>query len=605
MVRIQAGGRQCPIFGVFLIGLCLVVSSVCIGQQSRTWTDKSGTHSLMAVYINQDGDSVKLGKIDGKTVSVELDRLSTSDREYVKKWKELKIAYDQAVLLYDQARAKSIAMLKRTAVAGCGRSSNRLGLNAVEEGNYKDAAGYFTKATSALAEIQQFDDSARYAYVAALNNSGLASARVSSVTAAASKLARCEGLLADNPPELIHNISLIQQVYADRPKFHKPIERAVSKISASSDVRPFDPALGWIYMFEQPYGNDTPEENEEKQEKFIADKSGRLVAYASGSGFVVAPGFVLTNRHVVEMEHGTDVDQIRIHTLEDIDRKKDRPYDARLLAKDKNSDLALLQVADLPPPPVHLLADTERLAENILILGFPQTNDFGVSITTTKGSIAKLPEEANQMMYVLDARANSGNSGGPVINDRGMVVGVLQGKKIGRGDFVDMTVFNETYTLAVPSTDALTFCQNYITDLPKLTEENPRGDMAEIAERLKQSIVFIHVLLDQNKVAYLEQKSSQQQPTSSQRKIVFHWNGVRDRRCMICDGQGIMSCPNKNCSGGTVKSRITEYVPVQGGGTVMSQRMVKGVCPVCDGRNRVACSNCDRQGTDVHFLGSR
>lgn len=133
-----------------------------------------------------------------------------------------------------------------------------------------------------------------------------------------------------------------------------------------------------------------------------------------GSGFIVDPrGYVITNEHVVH----------RAKTVEVIIKGRE-VLPATILSVDQDHDLALLKVdADRPlvALPLGHSAEVKR-QEVVLALGFP----FGEgSITTTSGRIVSIrTEDANQLI-VTDAVANPGNSGGPLLNEKGEVVGVI------------------------------------------------------------------------------------------------------------------------------------------------------------------------------------
>ncbi len=133
-----------------------------------------------------------------------------------------------------------------------------------------------------------------------------------------------------------------------------------------------------------------------------------------GSGFIVDPrGYVITNEHVVH----------RAKAVEIVLRGRER-MPATILSADQDHDLALLKVdADrhLPSLPIGNSAEVKR-QEVVLALGFP----FGEgSITSTSGRIVSIRTEDAKQLIVTDAIANPGNSGGPLLNEKGEVVGVI------------------------------------------------------------------------------------------------------------------------------------------------------------------------------------
>jgi S1-C subfamily serine protease len=146
-----------------------------------------------------------------------------------------------------------------------------------------------------------------------------------------------------------------------------------------------------------------------------------------GTGFTVtARGHVVTNFHVVE-----DAEEV---AYERPDGSKGR---ARVVARDKGRDLALLRLelparTSLTPQEVAPLGPSSvvRLGQRIVLFGFPGRpwNQEGApKPTITHGIVSSLDidvgEAANR--FQVDAAANAGSSGGPMLDDRGRIVGVV------------------------------------------------------------------------------------------------------------------------------------------------------------------------------------
>ena len=106
-------------------------------------------------------------------------------------------------------------------------------------------------------------------------------------------------------------------------------------------------------------------------------------------------------------------------------RLGDRQYQGTVLAMDTTNDLAVLKIPadNLVPLPLGS-AQAVQLAESVRIAGYPLTDVLGRSIKITQGSIAGIIERTEGRLFQVDGSVNPGNSGGPVINDRGHVIGV-------------------------------------------------------------------------------------------------------------------------------------------------------------------------------------
>ncbi len=135
-----------------------------------------------------------------------------------------------------------------------------------------------------------------------------------------------------------------------------------------------------------------------------------------GSGFIIDPtGYVITNNHVI-----ADADQITV-TLND-----GTSLPARLVGRDEKTDLALLKVKPARPLPATRLGDSDRarVGDWVIAIG----NPFGLGSTVTAGIISARNRDINAGPYddfiQTDAPINRGNSGGPLFDMDGNVVGV-------------------------------------------------------------------------------------------------------------------------------------------------------------------------------------
>lgn len=146
-----------------------------------------------------------------------------------------------------------------------------------------------------------------------------------------------------------------------------------------------------------------------------APESSKMTSY-SGSGFYINPSMVVTNYHVVEQCS-------RFRVLRD-----GAEFSATVTATDTRNDLALLQVVS-PPSVSPALRASAALGEEVMVAGHPLTGLLGNDIIVTSGQVNSMAGLGNDPTFIqISAPVQSGNSGGPVIDRTGNVVGVVVAK---------------------------------------------------------------------------------------------------------------------------------------------------------------------------------
>ena len=149
-------------------------------------------------------------------------------------------------------------------------------------------------------------------------------------------------------------------------------------------------------------------------ESFFEDET----SYGAGSGFIInGRGYILTNSHVID-----GATEITV-TLADRTSLK-----AKLIGADKQTDVGVIQITrDQPPLPTVFLGDSDDLKSGqwVLAIGLPyefiQTVTAGIVSATGRSSIGVSDYES---FIQTDAAINQGNSGGPLVNIHGEVIGI-------------------------------------------------------------------------------------------------------------------------------------------------------------------------------------
>jgi S1-C subfamily serine protease len=147
-------------------------------------------------------------------------------------------------------------------------------------------------------------------------------------------------------------------------------------------------------------------------------QNDEIISASSGSGFAVSSdGYVITNHHVIE-----GCQKVVVHT-------KGKELPVTVVTYDPQNDLALLK-GDFRPSTVFPLSNNRsELLQDVYVAGFPFGNKVSTSVKVTKGIISSLTGIGNNFSNIqIDAALQSGNSGGPILDEFGNVVGVAVAK---------------------------------------------------------------------------------------------------------------------------------------------------------------------------------
>ena len=145
-----------------------------------------------------------------------------------------------------------------------------------------------------------------------------------------------------------------------------------------------------------------------------------LVPASSGTGFFVSTnGHMVTNNHVID-----SCNIVKAHY-------KGKELEANVLFVDRTNDLAIIK-ANIKPNKVFAVSNEDvSLLEDIIVAGYPLGKNISASIKTFKGSVTALSGFGdNYSNFQIDASLSSGNSGGPIVDQKGNVVGVAVEKLV-------------------------------------------------------------------------------------------------------------------------------------------------------------------------------
>jgi len=207
--------------------------------------------------------------------------------------------------------------------------------------------------------------------------------------------------------------------------------------------------------------------------------SNDIINAASGSGFVVSSsGHIVTNNHVIN-----GCNEVKVHY-------NGEQYKASIISKDDYNDLALIKATFSPSTVFTIKNGNAELMEDIYVAGYPFGDLFNSSVKITKGIVSSLSGFQNNFSNMqIDAALQPGNSGGPVIDYQGNVVGVAVAK-LDLIKFVEL--FNsvpENTNFAIKSSVLLNFLNSNGLKTKKASEQiMPRS---ELSEKITQGTLYL------------------------------------------------------------------------------------------------------------------
>lgn len=175
---------------------------------------------------------------------------------------------------------------------------------------------------------------------------------------------------------------------------------------------------GWgdfyvIYEFVKDYPNTTEYEMAQRPEW-------------TGTGFAISNGYIATNYHVA---NGAKTIRIK-----GIGGNMEKSYKGYVVAKDKEHDIAIIKIVDkefesMGSIPYSVGKTNVDAGDDIFVLGYPLTEAMGEEVKVTTGVISATSGfKGDNSMYQISAAVQPGNSGGPVFNEEGAVVGIVCAK---------------------------------------------------------------------------------------------------------------------------------------------------------------------------------
>ena len=205
----------------------------------------------------------------------------------------------------------------------------------------------------------------------------------------------------------------------------------------------------------------------------------------SGTGFALKEGYIVTNYHVVE-----DAELIEVYG---INGNNNRKHDATIVATDRFNDLALIKLnetnMDFSAIPYSIKTKTSDVGEEVFVLGYPLISTMGDEIKLTTGVISsKTGFQGNISLYQISAPIQPGNSGGPLFDSNGNVIGIVSAKHQGA----------ENAGYAIKTSFLVNFLEIAVSS--NILPQNNRISGLNLSEKVKSVKNYVYSIICASKV---------------------------------------------------------------------------------------------------------
>ena len=228
--------------------------------------------------------------------------------------------------------------------------------------------------------------------------------------------------------------------------------------------------------------------NKKKIVKVLDDK----IFTGSGTAFFISDeGHLITNHHVVNYCNITKVNYFG------------KTGTAKILAYDKVNDLALLETDITPKDKFDISNRDPKLLDDIYVAGYPFGKAVSSSVKVTKGVVSALAgSQDNYALVQIDAAIQPGNSGGPIVNTSGDVVGVAVAKLDFKDAMESYGVIPENTNFGIKSSILKNFTS---ANSIKNSEEEPKEVSTEVlGEKIQNATAYVGCWTAETKIAAMK-----------------------------------------------------------------------------------------------------
>ena len=621
----------------YLLCLLLFVSSSQLFAQlpktEREWSDKSGKFKTTGVLKRIEKRHIILKTADKDEVKVPIAKLADADRKHVKcltiyqreqqqyklvaphleRYRESPTAVLEILLeIHDLHRDAPYA----AAMIGMAYASGK--------SDYKNATKYFKLAEKSIKAGQEVLGTSFHKTTADAirNNIAVCAFKSGAADKGASFLAGRAGELDSIPFCTYHNATLALDLVGD-PRHGISLTKTGRKkiVSILATTPPENPGFEvprlFLYLLEWdlPYTLDQIQQLERGEtllatgekstalsgsvfqtEKQLRDKG--FTEHLQGTGFLVSPQLLVTNRHVVESK----TNNLSYTIVQVTDDGKRTLVGGSIVKRSPvlEEDLALIKL-DKPIMGRPLPIDDDGVVEDeeVTVLGFPRAFEKGEHILASGGSVRSIDEE--RPWYYVSAQLEHGNSGGPCVDRFGNVVGVafavtnLEKASFNTSRYRDRGV-------VVKAQPLVEFIKAYDREFKFLEpSEAALPSRQALTANVRDSVLLVKSWKSPTERFGNTGRSTLDVLRPSQRRnIIKEFATLKENRlypddwCPHCNGSAVCKCTNRFCKRGQVQDRKQVVSRIDPNTGQKSYRWVRTFerCTTCGGDDAIRCRVC-------------
>jgi S1-C subfamily serine protease len=339
---------------------------------------------------------------------------------------------------------------------------------------------------------------------------------------------------------VVHNIGrFLEQCREASIKLPKNVADGLAlpyaELIASGKFEATDEEVGWLLMLidesNLDIALDDDKEKKEERKSPAPEPNDDGTVVGSGTGFVIHPGYVLTNAHVA-IDDGAF----------EIQAPDGTPHKATRVAADEELDLAILKCESLTAPPLVLHDAIVPRGTDVMLFGYPEMLVLGTSLKATRGSISSLPDPTGSLpprqgtsstvnsKYLYDAVSNAGNSGGPLC-DAGANVVAVHSSGVNTAS---------RYAGGVPSTQALEFVKKSLPEFRQTAPSTAKFEWPKVDEQASASTMLI----------WIRKKNVESETRSVGGDV------IELPYCLVCNGRDGAKVRCRGCNGAGVDPKL-------------------------------------------------